>query len=52
LTAGVLDTKLYAKAVQTYIEKGVIDFGLTDEVIDGLTNKMEEEMENIDLENI
>lgn len=48
LGAGVLDAKLYAKSVQTYIEKGTIDFGLTDEVIEKLDNS--DEMENINID--
>ena len=48
LGAGVFDAKLYAKSVQTYIEKGTIDFGLTDEVIEKLDNS--DEMENINID--
>lgn len=50
LGAGVLDPKLYAKSVQTYIEKGTIDFGLTDEVIEKLDNS--DEMENINIDEV
>lgn len=48
LGAGVFDAKLYAKSVQTYIEKGTIDFGLTDDVIEKLDNS--DEMENINID--
>lgn len=50
LGAGVFDPKLYAKSVQTYIEKGTIDFGLTDEVINSLDNS--DEMENINIDEV
>ena len=50
LGAGVFDPKLYAKSVQTYIEKGTIDFGLTDEVIEKLDNS--DEMENIKIDEV
>lgn len=46
LNAGVIDTRLYAKAVQGYLTDGVIDFGLTDEVIESLSDKFESEMES------
>lgn len=48
LGAGVFDAKLYAKSVQTYVEKGTIDFGLTDDVIEKLDNS--DEMENINID--
>lgn len=50
LADGVLSTKLYAQAIQAYTSKGIIDFGLTDEEINKLDDKMEEEMENIKFE--
>ena len=49
LADGVITLKQYAISIKNYAEKGVIDFGLSDEDIDKLDDKMEEEMENIDL---
>ena len=51
LNDGVLDTKLYAKALQQYSQNSTIDFGLTNEYIDKLDDKFENEMENIKIEN-
>lgn len=49
LADGVITLKQYAISIKNYAEKGVIDFGLSDEDIEKLDDKMEEEMENIDL---
>lgn len=49
---GVINTKQYAKALQKYTNKGVIDFGLTDEEIEKLDDKFEEEMEDIDIDEV
>lgn len=50
LQDGVITTKLYAKALQRYTAKGIVDFGLTDDEIEKLDDKMAEEMENIDID--
>lgn len=50
LEDGVIDTQDYAKSIQTFINKNQVDLGLTDEKIDALKDKFEEEMENIDFE--
>ena len=47
---GVLTPKLYAKAMQTYISKGTIDLGLTNEEIEKLDDNIKNEMENINLD--
>ena len=49
LADGVITLKQYAISIKNYAEKGVIDFGLSDEDIEKLDDKMEDEMENIDL---
>lgn len=49
LNDGIITTQQYAKSIQTYAERGVIDFGLTDEAIDELKDRTVEEMENIPL---
>lgn len=46
---GVLTPKLTAAALTTYVNKGEIDFGLTQEEIDKLDDKFQEELENIEL---
>lgn len=50
LQDGVIDTKKYAQSLQTYTQKGVVDFTFTDKELDELEDKFEEEMENIDLD--
>lgn len=50
LSDGAISTKLYAKALQLYATKGVVDFGLTPDEIEKLDDKFEAEMENIDLD--
>lgn len=49
LDSGVIDTSEFAKALQLYTTKNVVDFGLTDEKIDKLKENMSEELEGIDL---
>lgn len=49
LQDGVIDTQEYAKSIQTFINKNQVDLGLTDEKINALKDKFEEEMESIDL---
>lgn len=49
LNAGVINTKLFAEAMNKYSRDGVIDFGLTQEEINKLDDKFEEEMENFNL---
>lgn len=44
---GVLSVQQYAKAAQLYAMDGIVDFGLTDEAISDLKDKIEEEMEDI-----
>ena len=44
---GVLTVQQYAKAAQLYATDGIVDFGLTDEAISDLKDKIEEEMEDI-----
>ena len=44
---GVLTVQQYAKAAQMYATDGIVDFGLTDEAISELKDKVEEEMEDI-----
>ena len=51
LSDGVITLKQYAIAIKNYAEKGIIDLGLSDEDIEKLDDKMDEEMENIDLDN-
>jgi hypothetical protein len=46
---GVITSKQYATAIQAYSANSIIDFDITDEDIDKLDDKMNEEMENIDL---
>lgn len=50
LNDGIITPKLYAKSLQLYTNKGVVDLGLTDEEVDKLDERIEEEMEDIDLE--
>lgn len=44
---GVIDTSQYAQAAQTYVSRGVIDFGITEENINKLKENLEEEIEDI-----
>lgn len=50
LSDGVLSTKLYGQAIQTFINKGVLDLGLTEEELNKLDDKISEEMESIDID--
>ena len=52
LGAGVFDSKLYAQAVQNYVEKGAIDLGLTEDVVSKLDENMANEMENINIDEV
>ena len=47
---GVLTPKLYAQSLQTFVSKGIIDFGLTEQEIEKIDDRVEEEMENINLD--
>lgn len=49
LQDGVIDTQMYATSIQTFINKNQIDLGLTDEKINDLKDKFQQEMENINL---
>ena len=46
---GVLSVQQYAKAAQMYAMDGIVDFGLTDEAIAELSDKVNEEMEGINI---
>lgn len=52
LQDGVIDLSRYAKAIQTYADKGVLQLDLDDEYIKSLEDKEDDELENIDLENV
>lgn len=45
---GVIGVAEYAKSVQAYVTKGVIDFGLTDEVIKRIEQEANESSEDLD----
>ena len=45
--AGVLTPKLTGQALMKYVNKGEINFGLTQDELDKLDDKFEEELENI-----
>lgn len=47
LQDGVIDAKRYAQSMADYTTKGVIDFHLDDDYIEGLNDKIHEEMESI-----
>lgn len=49
---GVITTKQYAKALQTYSNNGTVDFGLTDEVINKLDESFANELEGLEFETI
>lgn len=49
LNAGVIDTKLFAQAMNRYARDDVVDFGLTDEVIKNLDDNFANELEGLDL---
>jgi hypothetical protein len=46
---GAITTQQYAKALINYTKNGVIDFDISEEDIEKLKDKTEEEMESIDL---
>ena len=46
---GALTVKQYVTAIMNYAQNGVIDFGITEDDIEKLDDKVAEEMENIDL---
>lgn len=50
LTDGVITLKQYAMAVQNYTTKGTLAIQFTEKDIDSLDDKMEEEMENINID--
>ena len=50
LNNGVINLKQYAKSLQTYIATNKVDLYITDEDIEKLDDKMEEELEGIDLD--
>ena len=49
---GVITPKLYAKAMQQFVTKNIIDFGLTDEEIEKIDESATLENENIDLDEV
>lgn len=52
LNSGVIDTKLFAEAINKYTRDGTLDFGLTEEVIKDLDDNFNNEMEGLDLNGI
>lgn len=52
LADGVISPQQYAKGLQTYSMKGVIDWGITEQSIDELRDRVNEEMEDIDLNEV
>lgn len=52
LADGVITIKKYAESLNTYTQNSAIDLHLDSEYVDKLDDKMEEEMENIDLNNV
>lgn len=49
---GVITPKLYARAMQQFVTKNIIDFGLTDEEIEKIDESVALENENIDLDEV
>lgn len=49
LDAGVIDVAGFATALQKYTEKGIIDFGLTQEEIEKIKENQKNEAESLDL---
>lgn len=49
---GVITPKLYAKSMQQFVTKNIIDFGLTDEEIEKIDESAALENENIDLDEV
>lgn len=52
LQDGVIDLARYAKAMQTYADKGILQLDLDDEYIKSLEDKESTELENIDMESV
>lgn len=50
LDDGVITVKQYAESLEKYSSKGIIDFGLTDEAINKLDDRIQQEMEDITLD--
>lgn len=49
LQDGVITTQQYAKAMVDYTNKGLIDFNMDEKYIEGLEDKMKEEIEGLEL---
>lgn len=49
LTDGVITARQYAESLEKYSSKGVIDFGLTQDAINKLDDRIKEEIEGINL---
>ena len=49
---GVITPKLYAKAMQQFVTKNIIDFGLTDEEIEKIDESVALENEDIELDEV
>lgn len=49
---GVITPKLYAKSMQQFVTKNIIDFGLTDEEIEKIDESVALENEDIDLDEV
>lgn len=52
LDCGVLNTKLFAKAVQNYTNRGEVDFGLTEDEINKLETDFTNQFEGLTFENV
>lgn len=52
LSNGILTPQLAAKSIQNFANNGIIDFGLDDEAIKELDDRVNEEMEDIDLDKL
>ena len=52
LSDGVITPKLYAKAMQQFVTKNIIDFGLTDEEIEKIDESVALENENVNLDEV
>lgn len=52
LSDGVITPKLYARSMQQFVTKNIIDFGLTDEEIDKIDESVALENEDIDLDEV
>ena len=51
LNSGVFDTKQMAKALQIYTTKGIVDLGLTDEVINNMNEDFTSQLEGLSFAN-